>query len=203
MSILLEGSKIYLAEEDIDNPTGGNFQETTLVLDVSDTSGWQDFDFSWPIPIAMLAAGYNSTSLHTGDKVEFVVAPDTTIGSLTSSSAVDDSTFSVSQSVIDNVVVGYYLTIDTEDLSRVTGIDKGALTVTTNSSATSAHTVNDLVKVSVKMAQGMEIGHSGPNSIGLAKIGGSRIEADTVVRVRYDNVSGGAKKLYINLEYLY
>ena len=196
---------IRIKEESI--PTGEHFMCETKVINTNanDTS---ENDYSWPFPISILAV-YMITSDHEGDNFEALIAPDTTIGTITSDVAADDTVINVSQTVIDNTSVGYILTLDdgtnNDNLGHVLAIDKVAKTITVETAAVNNFlaATPTYVKQTVYYLRNYEFGPAWEYVIGESKIGASYLPANTILRARYTNNSITNKKLVVKFEYLY
>lgn len=189
--------------------TGGHYAAESLVCSIPATTGWHEFDFSWPVPISILSAEWINDSAFSGDEAQMIVAPDTIIGTITVDVSASASTIDVSQTVIDNTAVGYWVLLDdgtnADDCGRVTSVDEDNLKITveiptTNSFLASTPTY---VKQTIKMVPSLKLSSSGRHQLGESKIGGSHLPANTTVRVRYNNSDGLAKEFKVIIEYLY
>ena len=134
----------------------------------------------------------------------------TTTGTITSDVTASDTVINVSQTVIDNVNIGYKIQLDdstnTDDLGIVTAIDTDNKTITVDTAATQGFSAATptYVKQTVCMVSDYEIGPAWEWVIGESKIGGSHLPANTTVEVKYTNNSAiTAKKLVAKIEYLY
>jgi len=198
----------YIVEEDV--RTGGHYQSRFVLLSISG-SGWTELDVSWPIPVSLLSGDYTTCSgAEKGDEIEAVVAPDTIIGTVTSGVSVSGSVIEVSQTVIDNTAVGFYLKLDdgtnVNELGRVLSIDTDNLTVTVENAATDSFSPSTptYVKQTVKFITDSVLEGPGGHALGRTKIGASYIPENTVLRLRYKNNGVNDQKyLSITLEYLY
>jgi len=195
-----EVKEMTIKEETI--KTGGNFQAQTFTIDVASGTGWYETDISFPIPISLLSASYVGNDEIVGDEAQFLVARNTITGVITTtvSSGIE---IDVSQTVADNAKIGYYITIDSEDLGRVVSIDSVNNKLTMENSITTTHTAGSYVKQTVKMAPRIVFGDNGVMIIGESKIGGSYISPGRLITARYNNISGGSKKFNFTIEYLY
>lgn len=166
-------------------------------------------DFTQPIDIGVLSLSYISSSDNDGDGLEFQVYPNLTIGVLTSDVIATDTVFDVQQSVIDNVMVGFWVRLDDgnvrECVGLVTAVDEVNNQITVQKPVVNSFlaATPTSVKISVKMLETKDIGPAGPHSPGNDKIGSSLVVKDKNVRVCYHNHTGGAKKFVFNVGYLY
>ena len=188
--------------------TGGHFAATVVGV-TSNTVGWHYQDYTWPIPISFLSAEYNSEDEHRGDKVEAVVSPDTIIGAITGNVSASDVVINVQQSVIDNVDIGFWVSItdgvSLDDLGRVVAIDDINNQVTVEIAATQSFLASSptYFRMSIKIMHEFDLYSPGPIAIGESKIGGSYVTANTTLRIRYYNADGAQKTFNGAIDYLY
>lgn len=116
----------------------------------------------------------------------------------------------VSQTVIDNVVIGIYLGlfdgVQNNNLGRIIAIDTTNLTVSMEYANTDTFSALSptYVRMTLTMFQDFELGPPGNYPIGDSAIGGSYIPANTIVRASYNNQSLIDDKVFIGIvEYLY
>ena len=196
-----------LIKEEI-TKTGGHYGARSVEVD-TDSAGWTDVDVSFPYAIGLLSANFIVDLENHRDEIEFLVAPDATTGTITQDVAINDTIIDVSQTVIDNVAVGYCVKLDdgttTNDLGRVLAVDKINLKITVETAATNvfANGTPTYVKQTVKMVENFKIGKTGRVVLGESKIGASHIPANTTIRCRYNNINGVSKKFSVAFEYLY
>jgi hypothetical protein len=190
-------------------PTGGHFQSTVKQMDIA-ANETKIFDYTWPHPISVLSIHMVTESSNKGDTVDLLVSPDTLIGSIITDVAKNDTIINVSSSVIENVKVGFYLTLTdgtiTSDLGRVLSIDSANNTVTVETGSSNAFlsTTPTYIRQNIYMLKNWIIGPAWNYTIGESKIGGSYVPANTTIRVIYTNNSNSAAKtLYPEIEYLY
>jgi hypothetical protein len=205
-----EESLITIREENV--PTGGHYQARFCRLVVpSGTPGELTIlDLSFPHPISLLAAEWTNEEAIKGDEIEFHIAPNTVVGAIGAVAASGDSTFTVQQSVIDNVEVGYRINLLSAsghycDLGRCLSKNDENNTITTEFSTDQAFSPlwPTYVRLSVEMVRRGYLAGHGRIQLGEAKIGGSYIAPNTTLRARYWNNDGKAKELVFILEYLY
>jgi hypothetical protein len=205
---LVQPRLVAIKEEDVQ--TGGHFQARGIAWDVPATEGWNDLDpFSWPHPISLLAAETFGRSGCNEDKVEFLVAPGTVVGSITADVVVDDTEISVSATALANLCVGKLVELDdgtnSNNLGRVLAVDTadGKITVETAATQAFAAATPTYVKMTTKMGYDVELTEGHRIAIGESKIGGSYISANVPIAMRYFNKDGTAKRFAVVVEYLY
>lgn len=190
--------------------TGGHFCVRGFNWTIPGSVGTYTFDESWPYPISFLAFKLQPETEHIGDVVSITIAPNTTVGAITSAVTAGDTTFNVSSTVLDYIKLGYcphlYDGINTNNLGYVIAIDTVNSTVTTTVAAANnfAAETPTHFQMSVPTVQGFIV-----NSVnaffpmGESKIGGSYLPANTVARVSITNTNGTAKNYVSSLEFLY
>lgn len=207
MSSNFNGAAVSIIEEDPEQPTGGHFLaegDIEFTVPAGDPGDETTAEFTWPIPIAALELQIDVGAEHVGDRVTVKVAPNTVVGTLTAAAADGDKIFAVSQSVIDNTIIGELADIDGQALGMIVGIDSGALTITTETACSGSITVGKLIKKTRLMGNKVKL-QAAPVSkvIGRSKIGGSYIPAGTVFCIIYQNNDGLEKDVAFMLEALY
>ena len=203
----IDNTEVIVKEEDI--KTGGHFQTKSFDISCDATSGWKEMTFSFPFSISLLSATWICKTENGGDHVQFLVSPDTIIGTITADVAASATVIDVQQSVIDNTFVGANIKLDdgtnADNVGVVISIDKTnnkitIETATTNSFLTATPTY---IKQTVEMSPHIRLHGEGPIAIGESKIGGSNIPANTTLKASYNNISATAKTFTFILEYLY
>jgi len=159
--------------------------------------------------IGVLSFSFNSIECHTYDGLEVHVYPDELIGLLATDLSVGATVLTVSQTVIDNIKVGFYCRLYNGTISECFGevleidsvnnqitIEKPALYAF--SSATPTY-----VRMTVKMHTATNIGYPGPHVGGEDKIGSSLIKKNKSVQVCYSNFSKGKKMFCFSVGHIY
>lgn len=111
----------------------------------------------------------------------------------------------VSQSVIDNVSLGYYVTIGSDSLGYITNIDSENSQITTQYASENPYLASSpsYIQITIYIVHQNEIMTPWQHIIGESKIGGSHIPANTEITVDYHNKSNVDKILVGKVEYLY
>jgi hypothetical protein len=117
---------------------------------------------------------------------------------------------SVSSTVIDYTMAGYYITVDNftnaDRVGRVISVDQtnNCIYVDTNLTNSFLATTPTYIRRSICPLKNYIIGAPSEENIGIEKIGGSYVPGDTVVTVEYKNKSTTDNKIFIGaLRYLY
>lgn len=194
---------VKIKEEEHSNITGGNFQSTVIDVDINH-SGKTIVDKSFPFNISLFSAEWNVDTIHIGDIAEFHLAPDTVIGVITAPVAINDTVLHVNDTVINNIKLGFFVTIGTEELGMVLNVNKENSTITVQTPTTTTHNPMTYVKMTVKIVPKWRFCSTGFCSVGESKIGASYIPANTKLRLVYNNLNGIDNKLFgISIDYLY
>lgn len=197
--------------------TQGHFQKIGLIVPASvidASTGWKVKDFAFPIPISIFAAHYKPKNMHDGDEIEFQINPDAVIGAISSDINSGVTVIPVTQTVMDNIQLGFFVKLDdgtnADELGMCTNIDteNNQITVETATTNSFAAATPTYVKITYKMVRGANgagerLVEDDIIDVGLSKIGGSHISAGVVLRARYNNISGTSKDFSFGLEILF
>lgn len=209
------GIETQIKEEffkDGDEPTGGRYQAQSFEFDIThDIGTWDSMEVSFPYPTSLFSTEWINETLFENDIVKVEVAPNTIIGSISSNVSVSDTVINVSQTVVDNIRLGYLLNLfdgtNSDDLGRVIDIDKDALTVTVETASTIAFASSTPTYARMTIQFIPHIMLKGLGRVELAKdvVGGSYIPANSPITVSYKNVEGTTtgKCFSFILEYKY
>lgn len=201
---------VKIKEQEDYTQTQGHFQSMVIDLEIDPSQNIVIKDITFPYPISLFSSEWNVDVTNVGDKAEFHIAPDTIIGTITST--IDGSeglkTINVSQTVIDNISMGFYIKIGSKTnscIGRVASIDKDNKTLTFEESISQTYTAGSYVFMTVKVVDYWRFTAPGFNSVGESKIGASYIPANTVLRIIYHNINGlNVNKLFgVAIDYMY
>lgn len=197
-----------IQEEEV--PTGGNFRSECHDLFGATGPGVStNKDFIWPFPITVLEIKINVEEHHRGDMVGLEVGPDTVIGAITSPITAGATSITVSPTVLQFLMLGYFLSltdgVNVDRCGRVININKTTATVTFETPTTNSfsHASPTYVRQTVSVLDNFTLGPPWMLSIGDSKIGGAHIPANTTVRTIITNNSNYSKVLNAQIEYLY
>lgn len=190
--------KIQEESQDPAKQTNGYYTSTSLDLTVDQAQGaWKSADFSFPYPIAIYSAEWVNATTYADDCFYVEIDPLITVGAITSDVAVNDTVISVQSTVTDNMIPGFYATLDdgTNTFeSEVGGVDSGAGTITlrTASDTAFAAVTPTYVKLTYRMARMIRLSGTGRMELGKDVIGGSFVGSNKIIRVWYQNNEGTA-----------
>jgi len=202
----VESKDVIITQEII--PTGGSYRAETRKLTMVGNDTVQD-DRAWLFPANALAIQFHTSAENIGDTVTLAIAPNTTVGILTSDVAVNDTILNVSSTVTDFIRVGYELTltdgINTEVLGVVVNVNPGAGQVTVETACPTAFAAATPTYVQQTVYFIKDFYLQGPYTykLGDTTIGSSYIPTGTIVRIKYTNNSAAAKTFVGIVELFY
>lgn len=180
-------------------------------LTIGATQGKQTFDYTFDKTIAFYSGAFTTTSANKDDTVKVEAMPQTVVGALAASCAVNDTTFEVSATALGffSKHIGFdcYLIegTDVSYLGIVESVDLEDSEITTSEGASFAHNYTSptyVAMTAVPVPQFVFHGQ-GREGIGENMTGGSLLPKGEKLRFVYDNKDGAAKELYWKLEYRY
>jgi hypothetical protein len=197
--------KVKIVEEQVDNQTQGHFQATTIDLYISGVTGETYTDISFPYPVSLFSSEWLVAESQIGDSAEFQIAPNTICGVLRQEHSSGDTTLYVNDTVFTqaNIMLGYYIKVNGQELGRVIAKDQNNLTITVENGLSTNLSAMTPVMFTVKVVPHWRFNAPGFCSVGESKIGASFIPANTTMRMVYHNNTGTAKWFAISLDYLY
>jgi hypothetical protein len=166
-------------------------------------------EFSWPFDITVLAIYFIGDTNTAGDVINVTVAADTVYGIITQNVAAGATVIPVNSTVITNIAKGYYVKLNdgtnSDDLGRVIAIDTVNSTITTEVATVHsfANVTPTNVTVSIRPIDTFQLVAGLPYTLGIKKIGGTFLPANTPVTLSYLNNTGSQKTLVLGYEYLY
>lgn len=210
---VIESNKVIIQEEAIPSAGGHYAFHSEKMIAAANTITTHDISF--PIAINILASKIHLTPDMEGDVISWSISPNTTVGTITSDVSISDTVINVSQTVVDNVDIGYHIRLaaagdpegTNESLCRVLTKDTVAKTLTVEQAATQAWLASGptLVQMNIFYLWNVEIA-AGEHNIepGKSKIGSAHLPANTIIRAIYDNKHVTDAKTFITyVEYLY
>lgn len=209
-SISIEDSvseeKVIINEESA-NKTGGYFKIESQAFDAPPNT-ITTYDFSYPIKMGVLAIKVPTNDNQEGDIMSVFLAPNTTIGVITSDANIGDTILNVSQTVINNIALGFYVNItdfvNSDELNRVIGINKVNNTITVETPVQTGFTASGTyVQISINYMDKWEIGRGWVYEFGDSKIGASVADENVPARVIYENKTNETKRVRIAFEAMY
>jgi hypothetical protein len=195
----VEETIVRIKEEDI--PTGGRIQVLGKQFEITCATGEsQIFNFSLPISVNLSSVSIPTYENQRGDYFDFLIAPDTTIGILSESAATGATSIVASQTVIDNIEDGFFITF-TDGVNTVNGGQVSSINTETNTvsfetplTTSFSNMSPTFIKMTVKLGHNIYLGYGSMLRFGDDKVGSSYIPAGTPIRMVYYNMSGNTPK---------
>ncbi len=187
--------------------TGSHYQAISYKIECE--PGESVHDYSYPYGISVFIIKFVTTNDHLEDIMNLEVGPNTIIGIITNSITSPTNVVSVSSTVMDNIELGFYVSIgdgvNTDNLGRVIGINLENNTITTENMTSSVFLFYSptYVFMTVKVIDNFIFGYPKEYTFGGHIIGGSYVPPNTLIRVRYINNGSVNKIIYPKIEMLY
>ncbi len=202
-----DSNTVEIKEETI--PTGGNFKFKSFTLDnIANSTTTTNISFTHPVNV--VSVQITTEEIHRNDVMCWMVSPNTIVGAITSDVSIGDTTINVSETVSDNVKVGYHVNLwtglATEDLGIVIAVDTIGRTITVDTPSTAVYTAATptYFRMTIMYADHIELGPPQTFELGASKIGASFLPANVPLVCEYENKHiSEHKKLYVYLQYLY
>lgn len=199
-----EENSVVIKQEEIPSgqqKTNGHYKLETKAFDCSGNTT-TEYKFSYPYPISMVDGYITSNSLMKGDIINIYLHMGKVIGVIGTDYKVNDTVLTVNSTVIDNLDVGFYVSLDGSEYSHVIAIDKINSTITIENGLSTSFSAGTPVQISINYAS-TELGEPEKHSIGTGTIGSSYIPENSQVTITYENKTGDVKRPVFFLEYLY
>ncbi len=196
----------------IENSTPGNFQHTTVLINVPSGSPGDIYvhDMSWPMDIYIWKTEFLPETKHKQDEISIMVAPNKVIGALTQDANIGDTELNVTSTVFDFSLLSKGVdaklddTVNSEEVGRITGIDPVNFKIHIENPLTQTFSAGTQFQINLCMIRNLIISQD----IKTVKIGSKGftskfIPANTVLRLLYKNNNGQAKDVYFSMEFNY
>jgi len=199
-----------MIEEEESGKTQGYFRTMGKTIDIDgNVDSVTQLTIVWPYKTTMLTGWFYSQENQVGDSVSAIVSPDTITGYITSDVTTGDNTANVSSTVIDNIAIGFDISlfngVTKSHLGEVIGIENEmTLTTTGTSDISYSYTSPTYVIQSINLIDNLRI--NAPNvkfSFAEKKQRGKGIPANVPTVINYVNHSGGEKTFSFVIEYMY
>lgn len=199
-------NRVALQLEDV--PTGGYYGCGTFSFDAPGNTTTV-FATSFPYDTTMLAAQLQVTSDMVGDELSFNYAQDTTIGIAIAPPQFGDTVLTVSPTVLQYAVIGYYVRcwngVNESQMGHIVSINKAASTITVEIPCVVNYD-NSLpiyVQMSRFFIKDYELRTVEIHKIGFAKMGGGLTPANTIGRCIYKNNGSATKRVAFMIEHFF
>ena len=196
---------ITIKQQRIENGNDNYKVETRSFLITGNTTGTQIY--SWPIDINVLTVNFATNLDQKGDIVNSYIAPNTTIGVISSNVSAGNTTFNVQPSVLNYLQTGYLATITngttSNSLGMVTNIDTTNLRITTENTCSNSFVSGNYIQMTINNICNFEIGEPCLYELGKKNILSSHVPKNTPIKITYQNNSSVTKKFIFHVEYSY
>ena len=201
----INNQSVYIAGKSTGN-TNGYYIVQGKTTNIDTNSIIYD-DTVFKVPSCIFGLIFISTLEQKGDKFDVIINPDTTIGTITQTVNIGDKTIYVSQSVIENIVPGMFVTLNDStnknDLGMIISINTEALTITTDLATTNSFESNSTINRNLYIVKDYPIQDPWKHDIGYGTFGGKSVPANTIFRLVYYNNNGVAKTFSYAYEITY
>jgi len=187
-------SKIKISQTNLDISDADKYQ-LLCIYDTIQANETKDVIFNIGIDVNLFSVNIHCNHNNIGDKYDSFVNKDTILGIVTQD-ATDVSVIKVSQTVIDNSKIGFYIKFGSSEYYKIIDIGIDEITIL----GTCTTLTNDLVYIVYYMIKGKHFLELGNEKMGDTIIGSSRLKKTDVCGVTYYNNSPYKKKISIFLE---
>lgn len=202
-----EDNLVQVKEESVD--TGGHFRAyCPLICPVGPTGTIYTEDFVFKNDTGILSMDIIPKGCE-GDYLDLCIAPDTVVGALSQSSPSGSTLLNVSETVSENVKIGYHVKlsdgVNVNDCGEVLEVDKinHTLLVDIATTVDFDYTTPTYVLQTIYMAKDFYLPPDGRYPVGDDKIGASFLPKNTVVQMQYHKNDAEDKKLWVIANRLY
>lgn len=191
----------------VEEPSTGYFQTESIIFDIpSGISGEEtSHEVKWPMNILMWKSILSVDASSIGDIFSVVADPEKIVGVITQELTSGNNVISTNVALVGALATGFELLLTsngtTQNMGRVTHLDKVNGTITLENNATSTFPAGSIIKINVYIAKNINIFKENDLTIGEKGFKGKIIDANTILRVNYKNNTGTAKKMIWRVEY--
>jgi len=159
------------------------------------------------IQTSVLGINFEATADMRGDLINVYMLYDVAIGTLSAPVAVGSKTITMTPAAVKNMAVGFILSVTdgatVHNFGQITVINMITGVVTLTTPTTVALAAGSVTRMSVRPVKDYEVGPASHHEWGSRKIGGMAMRADSTITVFYKNNNGLAKRMVLEIEYLY
>jgi len=181
--------------------TGGHFCGESFHLHVPAAIGSYDLDISFPFPIALLSGEWVSTAAMNEDVAEICLYPNTIIGAIIAPTVIGEDIIYVSPTVIDNIQVGFHVSIGDIELGRVYEIGENYIKI--DRPLDTIYPAMSYINMCIKIINNYLFNSDTVMSFGKDVPDSEILPANTTIKVTYNNLNGLEKLFTLYIAYLY
>jgi hypothetical protein len=163
-------------------------------------------NYTWSYPISVMTINWTTNDTHIGDIVNGYLAPNTTIGAITSNVVQGDTLIHVSDTVLLYSKIGYMINItnglNNIIMGEVLSIDTINKTLLLNTAASSNINAPAYVQLTVHNIYNIHL-QPGITNLASKHIKSSSLPANTIAQLEYNNTSNVEKTFIFWFEFLY
>jgi hypothetical protein len=185
--------------------TGKNFRAESYTMICP--TGTSIHQYTWARPISVCEIKFISNVEHNGDIINNKVGGGSPVGILTTSVETGANILPVSQTVIDNTLIGFLIEIknggDSQEIGEL--IVKNAIDneLTTEFTASQSYPTGSYIYMKAQTIKNYKIVNVGVNGIGIYRKSSSYLPANVPSSVYYTNNGAETKEITFYIEYLY
>lgn len=189
--------------------TSGRYFAENYMMTISDTNvgSVTDLIVVKPFNICLSTATFEVHADNVNDQIQVQVNPEATVGLITSNIGPGVTAIPTSLVTLAQVRTGYFVSLEeggtVNELGRVVGVDWLNWTVLVETPTTDSFTAGaGSLRISIGFCD-IGLHDTGSLLLGGKTFGGSLIMKNTPVRIRYTNVTSGAKHMSVMVQYQY
>ena len=160
------------------------------------------YDYVFDQDVRIMGMVVYTEDVHKGDEIDFILNPDTIIGTLTQDTTQGSNTYNVSESVVSNVQKGMYISTPEDCFGKIINIDVLNQRITTDSNCTGTCIAGTPLKIRQYFVKSYPLNTNGKHSIGYSP-SEKFFPAGTRLRLVYKNYLSIGKNLLLAFEYEY
>jgi hypothetical protein len=164
-------------------------------------------DVSWPYNTSIMTMNLQPSTDNIGDTVNAYAGPDTTIGIITQTLAQNVSVINVNSTVLQNIKLGYNVSIvnNTQNINMgdCISIDTVNSRITCNTVASESIAPGSYIKVSRHIIKNFTFTTNNIINLANKSVSSTAFPANTIARLVYKNNSNTEKTFVYNSEYVY
>jgi hypothetical protein len=185
------------------NTTQSFFAAETILIDISVGESIKIVDYKWPFDIALKTGTLYITEDMVGDEMTVEAAPNSVVGAIIQNVNIGDTSIYGSPTVMENAKRGYWCNIYPAgtEISRICTVEADHIGICPP--ATMNIAAGNYISVTPKIIPYVYFNSAGKLEIGKTLQMGQRVPKGEIIRIKYKNNNGLAKKISWFIEYLY
>ena len=185
--------------------TGDNYRVESKKLTIPANSTIHQ-DYTWAYPIAVMTINWYGDVTNMGDRINGYMAPNTTIGVITSNITAGDTLIHVSPTVLTYIENGYFINITNGVTNIIMGevevIDKVNSTLILTIPATENINAGAYLQMTIRNIYNIYI-VPGISNLATKRVNSSSLPKNKIARMEYTNNGNTEKTFYFWFEFMY